>query len=99
MAMISLTKKLKKLIRPLPGVLWVYINFMMFMAYLKYQIQIDDDCRIKDKWDFEHPSDAKRQQMALDLVAAQMGDADWGEVIEVGCDIGVFTRKLGRFSS
>lgn len=96
--MISLTKELKKLVRPLPGALWFYINLMMFMAYLKYQIQIDDDCRIQDKWDFEHPSDAERQQAALDLVAAQMGDADWGEVIEVGCDIGVFTRKLGNWS-
>ncbi|MCU1285366.1 MAG: hypothetical protein JWO13_1716 [Acidobacteriales bacterium] len=91
--MATLLRTVKDVLRPLPGLRIAYHNCIVFADYLKYTFTIDDDCRIGDKWDFTAPAELFRHRVAIDAVKKIRGD-EWGDVLEVGCESGVFTQQL-----
>jgi len=45
-------------------------------------------------WNYEIPIERERYTHVIEAVTRQLGDASWGNVLEVGCAQGVFTREL-----
>lgn len=55
-----------------------------------------DRAHIEGWWDFEAPAERARHRRVVGAIVHELGNNDWGDVLEIGCSKGVFTEELSR---
>jgi SAM-dependent methyltransferase len=89
---------LKRLFRKVPGLAPAYHNGRVLLdvlheGWLSNRRQRFDSLLANDVWDFEKPTTIERYERAMEAVGSFAG-ASWGDALELGCGIGVFTAML-----
>ncbi|MGH9257600.1 MAG: class I SAM-dependent methyltransferase [Vicinamibacterales bacterium] len=92
---------MKTVLRHVPGLLVTYRHLQLLSAIV-YERWWADRRRVNDRailngeWHFEAPAEQQRYRGVLAAVAALRDPASWGDVLEIGCAEGLFTRELVR---
>src|ERR1700739_1241523 len=88
----------KNTIRRGPLLHRLYLNLITLSRYLRYRIHVDDDCHLKEEWDFSTPAEQARHKDALSAARSVMGPV-LGDVLEVGCYAGHFSVQVAPWAS
>lgn len=103
--MSSITARLKTLLRPVPGLVTTYRHAQLLatVAYERWcvdPLEQNNRAILDGEWHFETAAEQHRYGCVLAAVARFRGHASWGDVLEIGCAEGLFTRELaGRSAS
>jgi SAM-dependent methyltransferase len=94
---------LRAALRRVPGLVATYRHAQLLstVAYERWWIDAprrNDQAILNREWHFESLTEQQRYQSVLAAVARLRGPAAWGDVLEIGCAEGVFTRELVRRS-
>lgn len=74
----------------------VYLNLHTFRRYCQYRIRVDDDCVLKEDWDFNTEKEKLRHAHAFAAIDSVLGQRGWGDVLEIGCHTGQFTEQIAK---
>ena len=95
---------LRAALRRVPGLVATYRHAQLLstVAYERWWIDAprrNDQAILNGEWHFESLTEQQRYQSVLAAVARLRGPAAWGDVLEIGCAEGLFTRELVRRST
>jgi SAM-dependent methyltransferase len=95
---------LRAALRRVPGLVTSYRHAMLLstVAYERWLVDAprrNDQAILNGEWHFETHAEQQRYQSVLAAVARLRGPAAWGDVLEIGCAEGLFTRELVRRST
>jgi len=90
---------MKQLLRRIPGLITIYQHgsVLASVAYERWWVNprvAYDRSHLRGEWNFAAPSEQERYERVLAAVAKHRGPGSWGEVLEVGCSEGLFTKEL-----
>lgn len=91
--MVVAVNDLKRSLKRWPNIYRAHLNLAIFRRCIQYRLQADDDCRLRDHWDFSTPVEQARHSEALSAATSITGPS-LGDVLEVGCHEGRFTAHL-----
>lgn len=95
---------MKGVLRRVPGLAIAYrhARLLSTVAYERWWLDVqrsNDRAILNGDWHFETDTEQQRYQSVLSAVARLRGPAAWGDVLEIGCAEGIFTRELVRRSA
>ena len=90
---------LKAALQRVPGLVAMYRHAQLLstVAYERWWIDAprrNDQAILNGEWHFESSVEQQRYQSVLAAVDRLCGPAPWGDVLEIGCAEGLFTREL-----
>jgi O-methyltransferase len=90
---------MKQLLRRIPGLITIYQHgsVLASVAYERWWVNPQvayDRSHLRGEWNFVAPAEQERYGRVLAAVANHRGPGTWGEVLEVGCSEGLFTKEL-----
>jgi SAM-dependent methyltransferase len=90
---------LKAALQRVPGLVAMYRHAQLLstVAYERWWIDAsrrNDQAILNAEWHFDSSVEQQRYQSVLAAVAGLRGPAHWGDVLEIGCAEGLFTREL-----
>jgi 2-polyprenyl-3-methyl-5-hydroxy-6-metoxy-1,4-benzoquinol methylase len=91
---------LKRAVLRIPGTVTLYHNLravtvVLYEGWLADRRRMNDQSLATRAWDFEKPTTRERYDRVLAALSAAAA-APWGEVLEIACADGVFTRDLAE---
>ena len=91
--------RLKRALRQIPGLATTYWNVrglgqFVHEAYFSNVRRRMENCHERKNWDFSTPAELERYRLILSALASELGDATWGDALEVGCADGIFTEQI-----
>jgi SAM-dependent methyltransferase len=91
----------KTTLKRVPGLVTTYrhVQLLSTIAYERWWAdpqRLNDRAILNGEWHFESPAEQARYQLVLTAATASRGDAPWGDVLEIGCAEGLFTREIIR---
>jgi SAM-dependent methyltransferase len=94
-----MTARLKALLRPMPGLLSTYRHAQLLatVAYERWCVdsrERNDRAILGREWHFETAAEQRRYRSVLAAVTRVRGHGAWGDVLEIGCAEGMFTKEL-----
>ena len=104
MATASVTSPTKAALRRIPGLVATYrhVQLLSAVAYERWSAnprKANDNAILSGAWHFATPAEQRRYEDVLAAAAAVRGPAPWGDVLEIGCAEGAFTREIVRQSA
>jgi predicted TPR repeat methyltransferase len=92
---------MKRLLRRIPYAPRAYhhgraLFSVVYEGWIANRTERYDYLLAEDVWDFEKPVTLERYRRALDAVGSRLQPGTWGEALEIGCGVGVFTEMLAR---
>lgn len=97
----AVKQRLTKLLRRSPTLskLINLLRFLMEEAWFAGCVWIApkrfmDEAHLRQNWDFKSPYSQEWHRRVMAVVAARMGNQQWGDALEIGCSEGVFTSYL-----
>jgi len=90
---------LKAALQRVPGLVAMYRHAQLLstVAYERWWIDAprrNDQAILNGEWHFESSAEQQRYKSVLAAVARLRGQGSWGDVLEIGCAEGLFTREL-----
>ena len=89
----------KAVLRRIPGLLVTYRHAQLLstVAYERWWVEsrrANDRAILTGEWHFETDTEQRRYHSVLAAVSACRGAGPWGDVLEIGCAEGLFTKEL-----
>jgi SAM-dependent methyltransferase len=91
--------RVKGILRRVPGLATTYrhARLLSSVAYERWWLELqqsNDRAILNGEWHFETDAEQQRYHAVLSAIGRLRGPAAWGDVLEIGCAQGLFTREL-----
>jgi SAM-dependent methyltransferase len=91
--------RVKGILQRVPGLALTYrhARLLSSVAYERWWLELqqrNDRAILNGEWHFETDAEQQRYHSVLSAVGRLRGPAAWGDVLEIGCAEGLFTREV-----